>query len=346
MELRTLQNIIDFKINKNAALCTQIQWQGSVPRKDYPMMLVDNKRNIIGTIGGGALEHSVIELAQEVIRMGNPIVKKIELTNQDVNQAGSICGGTTTVLIEPFTREIQSILKAIVSINNKNDKILVTIISFDGKININRKRIGNDFQLIFPKPIVKVIDEVIKFKRSKSIRLNDETYLIQNIGYKPSLHIFGAGHVGKAVAEMAQLIELKTKIYDERKDLANQERFPFALSINHEDISELIKKIKINPNDYVLVATRGHQHDFQLMQWLLKLEIDYISLVSSSKKWQLLSGSLIKDGFTIAQLEKVHSPVGLDIGSETVPEIAVSIIAEIINHYRKGKKSNISLSTS
>ncbi len=93
-----------------------------------------------------------------------------------------------------------------------------------------------------------------------------------------------------------------------------------------------------------LVATRGHQHDFELMQWLLKSEINYISLVSSNKKWQLLSKALMKDGFSKAKLGKVHSPVGLDIGSETVPEIAVSIISEIINHYRKGKRSTISLS--
>ena len=158
------------------------------------------------------------------------------------------------------------------------------------------------------------------------------------------MHIFGAGHVGKALADLAHFVELDTKIYDERKDVANSERFPFALQINNDIVSGLVKNDNISSNDYVLVATRGHQNDFKLMQWLLNIKINYLSLMSSKKKWQLLSEALIKDGFTREQLNEVHSPVGLDIGSETVPEIAISIIAEIVNHYRNSAKSAISLS--
>jgi len=344
MEFRTLQKIIDFDSSKNAALCTQIEWRGSVPRKDYPVMLVDSSCNIIGTIGGGALEHSVIELAQKVIQTGKSIIKDFELSNQDVTQSGSICGGATKVLIEPFSDEIRSIFKSIFDDNIGNNNILVTSIYLQDELKINRKRITKDFHITFPKSVVKVIDDVIMQEKSKSIAIKDVIYLIQNIGDQPTLHIFGAGHVGKAVAELAHYIELNTKIYDERKDLTTSDRFPFALQINNSEIPDLLNELEITPNDFVLVATRGHQHDFELMQWLLKLEINYISLVSSKKKWQLLSKALIKDGFSKDKLEKVHSPVGLDIGSETVPEIAVSIISEIIYHYRKGKKSTISLS--
>ena len=88
---------------------------------------------------------------------------------------------------------------------------------------------------------------------------------------KPTLHIFGAGHVGQAVAEMAHFIDIDTKIYDERKDLATAERFPFATKLICTDFNHVIKNLSINSNDFVLVATRGHQHDFEVMQWLLKL---------------------------------------------------------------------------
>ncbi|MEE9572706.1 MAG: XdhC family protein, partial [Candidatus Neomarinimicrobiota bacterium] len=129
-----------------------------------------------------------------------------------------------------------------------------------------------------------------------------------------------------------------------RKNLANKNRFPFALEINNKEISEIINNVNIAKTDYVLVATREHQHDFELMRWLLTLTIDYLSLMSSIKKWQLLSQALANEGITKKQINMVHSPVGLDIGSETVPEIAVSIIAEIINHNRYDKKSAISIS--
>lgn len=344
MEIRTLEKIINFDILRKAALCTQVEWRGSVPRKDYPMMLVDGKGQIIGTIGGGALEHSVINLAQDIIKTGKPVLKKFDLTNQDITKSGSICGGNTTILIEPYSKRIQNIIKSILSDKVINYNILITKISSKNEIIVERIKITKDYHLTFPKKIVSAIDEVIEQKKSKSINYNDEIFLIQNIGNRPILHIFGAGHVGKAVADLAHFIELNTKIYDERKDLANSTRFSFALQINNNDLSEIIKNTNIAPADYVLVATRGHQHDFAVMRWLMNLKIDYLSLMSSEKKWQLLSQALVNDGFTPEQINTVHSPVGLDIGSETVPEIAVSIIAEIVNHDRNNTKSEISLS--
>ncbi|MFC1565822.1 XdhC family protein [Candidatus Neomarinimicrobiota bacterium] len=344
MEIRTIAKIANFDTVRKAALCTQVEWRGSVPRKDYPMMLVDENREIIGTIGGGALEYSVIELAQNIIKICKPVLKAFDLTNKDVTKSDSICGGITTILIEPYSKDIRNLLKSIIIDKTIDNNILITKISSQNDVIIERTKITKDYGSIFPKKIVCEIDEAIEQNKSKSINYNEELFLIQNIGNRPVLHIFGAGHVGKAVAYLAQFIELNTKIYDERKDLANKERFPFALQINNNDISKIIKNTKIAQTDYVLVATRGHQHDFELIRWLLNVKIDYLSLMSSKKKWQLLSESLINDGFTQNQINKVHSPVGLDIGSETVPEIAVSIIAEIVNHFRSDAKSTISLS--
>ncbi len=344
MEIRTLEKIINFDISREAALCIQVEWRGSVPRKDYPMMLADENGEIIGTIGGGALEHSVIELSKEIIKTDRPVVKTFDLTNEDVNKSASICGGKTTILIEPYSEEIRNLLKSIIIDIAINNNILVTKISSRNDLKIERTKITKDYQLTFPKKIFSTIENVIEQKNSKSINYNDELYLIQYIGNRPILHIFGAGHVGKAVADLAHFVELDTKIYDERKEMANNDRFPFALQINDNEISEIINKTNIAQSDYVLVATRGHQHDFELMHWLLNRKIDFLSLMSSKKKWQLLSEALIKDGFSKEQINLVHSPVGLDIGSETVPEIAVSIISEIVNHYRNSIKSTISLS--
>ena len=334
MEIRTLEKIINFDILRKAALCTQVEWRGSVPRKDYPMMLVDERGEIIGTIGGGALEYHVINLAQKSIKSGKAILEKFDLTNRDVTKSGSICGGNTTILIEPYSKEIQKIINSILSKEVSNYNILITKISLQNDIVIERIKITKDYHSAFPKKIVGAIDEVIEQKKSKSINYNNELFLIQNFGNRPILHIFGAGHVGKAVADLAHFIEIDTKIYDERQDLANSIRFPFALQINNNEISGIIKNVNIGQADYVLVATREHQHDIKLMRWLLTLKIYYLSLMSSNKKWELLSQALANEGITQKQINTVHSPVGLDIGSETVPEIAVSIIAEIVSHYR------------
>ena len=344
MEIRTLEKIISFDISRKAALCTQVEWRGSVPRKDYPMMLVDDRGEIIGTIGGGELEHTAINLAQDIIKTGNLVLKTFDLTNEDVTKSESICGGSTTILIEPYSKEIRELFNSILNDKSNITNILITKISSQNSIAVERTKITKNLNLDFPKKIINAIDNVVEQNKSKSINYKDEIILIQNIENPPVLHIFGAGHVGRAVADLAHFIELDTQIYDERQDLANSERFPFALQINNNNISAMAKKTNIAPSDFVLVATRGHRNDFELMRYLLKLEIDYLSLMSSNKKWKLLSEALINDGFNLEQINRVHSPVGLDIGSETVPEIAVSIISEIVNHFRSGTKSAISLS--
>ena len=124
--------------------------------------------------------------------------------------------------------------------------------------------------MAFPKKVVKAIEDALKERDSKSIKIDNDYYLIQYLGIKPTLHIFGAGHVGQAVAEMAHFIDIDTKIYDERKDLATNERFPFAKELNCSEINDVIINLSINSNDLVLVATRGHHHDFEVMQWLLQ----------------------------------------------------------------------------
>lgn len=338
MEKSILEQIINFNFSTKAAICTQVEWKGSVPRKDYPMMLVDKNRNIIGTIGGGALENSTIDLAQHVIKTSKPQLKSFDLTNQDVSKDKSICGGTTTILIEPFTKEIQNFLK-----NGSSERILQIWIETK-TLTVERKLYSNIDTNTLPMQARSALEQVELDRISKSLHFKDQYYLYHYFGRAPILHIFGAGHVGQAVAELAHFISLDTIIYDERHDLNNIERFPFSKGHFVENFSDLRNNIKTDIIDFILIATRGHKNDFALMQKLLQLEFSYISLVSSNKKWELLSAALRKEGISDDKINIVHSPVGLDIGSETVPEIAVSIISEIINHYRKESKSPLSLS--
>ena len=148
------------------------------------------------------------------------------------------------------------------------------------------------------------------------------------------LHIFGAGHVGTSVAKLAGFIDLDVTIYDDRTDLANSERFPDAKNIYTDPFPVIVQKTVINPQDYVLIATRGHRNDLEMMRWLITIDFKYLGLVSSRRKWQLLIDKLKEEGVSDEQLDRVHAPVGLNINSETVPEIAVSIIAEIIQESR------------
>ncbi|NQU27429.1 MAG: XdhC family protein [Candidatus Marinimicrobia bacterium] len=343
MEKYIYNALIEYNFDQPAMLCSQVEWQGSVPRRDYPVMLVLYNGTTIGTIGGGAMEHQVINAARDLFPTETAVLRKFDLSATEAQGDASICGGWTAILIELFTPATQTFIRDAFT----KEQVILLHISGENPAVIRRQIVNLDQNPgKFPDSVAKALQSNQSDGRPKSISIGDELFLIKYTKAQPVLHIFGAGHVAKSVAELAQFIELDYCIYDDRSDLASPERFPVALLIDTSQIHAVPTTAKLAENDFVLVATRGHRHDFQLMQWLLNQKIAYLGLMSSQRKWKILSKALFDYGFSESQLSAVHSPVGLDIGSETVPEIAVSVISEIINHLRRGERTKQSLSAS
>ncbi|MBT7790511.1 MAG: XdhC family protein [Calditrichaeota bacterium] len=342
MEKGLYKDLIEFDFSQNAVLCSQLEWSGSVPRKDYPYMLVLEDGSSRGTIGGGVMEHNVIESAKKILSTGTTLFSEFDLGHSDADGEGGICGGRTKILIEPFTPDIQKFWKSLNMVRSgKDELVLVTEVLEGEKITCSRVFISEEFLFSDFGG-----DTIAKIKSSKpknkaiSFHLDDGFYLIQPIIAQPLLHIFGAGHVGTSVAQLASFIDLDVAVYDDRSDLANFNRIPNAKTILTEPFAALEKKIVINPQDFVLVATRGHKHDLEMVRWMIRQDFKYLGLVSSRRKWKLLVDKLKEEGVTDKQIRRVHAPVGIHIHSETVPEIAVSIIAEIILESRNPKLSN------
>jgi xanthine dehydrogenase accessory factor len=336
MEKYIYKQLVDFDFAQKAALCTQLQHRGSVPRKDYPLMLVLEKGRSVGTIGGGLLEHKVIELARKVISSGQSIWRTFQLTNEDPQQEGGTCGGTSRILIEPYTPPLQQVWKGINLLNPEEPgTVLITEVQDRGSVESRRYLVGEQDVLgSHSEVLTGIVQDVRSSGATRTAESGDTFYLVQRISPVPVLHIFGAGHVGRAVTEIARFVELDVIVYDDRPDLATTDNLPHARQIVVDDFANMPDRARTAPKDFVLVMTRGHQHDLQLLRWLLKREIHYLGLMSSERKWQLLSDVLHKEGYSQAAIASVHAPVGLPIESETVPEIAVSIIAEIIQSMR------------
>ncbi len=337
MEKYIYNILVDFDTESPAVLCSLIDWKGSVPRRDYPVMLVADINAIHGTIGGGNLEHKVIKAANSVLQSRQSMVQSYDLSGTDTAGSDGICGGNVKVLLEPYTASVQSQLKSAYEPQSDAKRIIVMRITGEDPAQVERYIVATGFSKNnLPAGVNKIINKVQTSGKTRTVTTAGEYFVIQSIMPPPELHIFGAGHVGKAVAELASFIELDVHIYDDRLDLATKDRFPNACSIVVAPIDELSSEAVIPSQDFVLIATRGHRHDFELMKWLLTKQLSYLGLMSSERKWRLLSSALQRNGFTEQQLAAVHSPVGMDIASETVPEIAVSIISELINHYRTG----------
>jgi xanthine dehydrogenase accessory factor len=146
----------------------------------------------------------------------------------------------------------------------------------------------------------------------------------------PVLHLFGAGHVGLLTAKAATLAGLETIVVDDRPEFANAERFPDARAIHAESFATAMAALAPNRRSMVVIATRCHEIDGEVLDWALGTEAGYIGMIGSRRKVLTVHERLRAAGRPAAAFERVHAPVGLDIGAETPEEIAISVVAEII----------------
>jgi len=158
----------------------------------------------------------------------------------------------------------------------------------------------------------------------------------------PELIILGAGYVGSALAKVAALAGFKVTVADDRPEYANKDGFPDADSVVVSNFSEVFSCIPANLNSYIVVATRGHTHDLEALRAALNTEARYIGLLGSRRKKALLYTSLEREGFPKAVVSRIITPVGLDIGSITPEEIAVSIVAQLIRERRCNAVTGVS----
>jgi xanthine dehydrogenase accessory factor len=154
---------------------------------------------------------------------------------------------------------------------------------------------------------------------------------IEPIEPSPELYIIGAGHVGFHLARVAHEVGFRVHVVDDREKFANTERFPDAVEIVVDDIPEWIERTTLPPHAYTVVVTRGHTNDLEAMRALAPRDLRYLGLIGSRAKVARIYDELLKDDrLSPERLERVHAPIGLDIGAVTPQEIAVSILAELI----------------
>jgi xanthine dehydrogenase accessory factor len=150
-------------------------------------------------------------------------------------------------------------------------------------------------------------------------------------GRRPLLVMFGAGHVGKAVTELASKCGFRVTVIDERPECTSSQLLPGADRIICSPVIAALTDLKLDRESFVVIATPGHLHDFDAVRGCLYTETGFIGLLGSRRKRATLLQTLEAEGFDAAQRERVITPVGLDIGAQTPEEIAVSIIAQLIS---------------
>ena len=151
----------------------------------------------------------------------------------------------------------------------------------------------------------------------------------------PRVIIVGAGHVGQATAELAHRVGLRVTVVDDRPDFANKDRFPTTEDFVIADLDELGKKVKTGVRTPILIMTRGHAEDLSVLRWALTTGVPHIGVLGSRSKRKRFQDQLMAEGHPEDVMKRVHMPVGLDVAAESVPEIAVSIVAQLIEWRRR-----------
>ena len=146
----------------------------------------------------------------------------------------------------------------------------------------------------------------------------------------PLLYIFGAGHVSFELFRAAKNAGFAVIVADDRDTYANPERFPGARQVIAKDFDEVFAEVTPNESSYMVIATRGHRDDMRILRWAVQTQARYIGMIGSRRKAITVVRELMAEGLNPGMFERVHSPVGLDIGAVTPEEIAVSIVAELI----------------
>jgi len=193
-----------------------------------------------------------------------------------------------------------------------------------------------------------VIDEAIKvIKQGKPKRLHmgltakeaeevgmicggELEVFIEPILASPTLYIFGGGHISLPLARMGKLLGFKIAVIDDRAEFASADRFPEADIVLAEEFTKSFPKLKIDKSSYIVIVTRGHQNDELVLGWAVGTPAKYIGMIGSKTKVKTVYSHLLAKGVSKERLDRVHSPIGLEIEAQTPEEIAVSILAEVV----------------
>ena len=340
------------------ALASVARRHGSLPMSATAKMLITAGGARVGTVGGGCLEAEIIERALDVIERRVPAVSEHSLNAELAGDYGLTCGGTAVMLIEPVFPDdtLAAVYAAAATDVARGDRgVMATGLDWsDGPAKLygshrTNPKIG-DAEIVFDldpaAPYTSVFGQgpAALHAALTAYGDDDETpsfvsdMLVEPMRGKPRLAVFGGGHVGARIAEVAALAGWSVTVVDDRADFADARRLPFAERTIVCDFHDVERAVPLDVHSYAVIATRGHQHDVVLASQIAPLGLHYLGMLCSRRKVALTAKMLRQWDVTQEAIDAMHAPVGLAIGADTPEEIAVSVVAEMIAVRRSGTR--------
>lgn len=340
--------------NQPVLLATIISQHGSSPRGTGTHMALTRDGHQIGTIGGGRLEAILKERFNELIAFKTSTILNFILSEEEAANLEMICGGSISILVDPIlpeNGELFSLFNQIKQtiVTQKQGWLISQLHSKDVDLTplkcfiTPEKEISGTWlpEVVFTERIPEklIFEEVeiqftnIDLKSAQIITKDQHRLFLEPIGQHSTVYIVGAGHIAQKLAPLTTMVGFHTIVLDDREDFISRDRFPSVDEcILLEDFEHVFQNLPIDSQSYVVVVTRGHQFDKSVLRQALETKAIYIGMIGSRRKIKLTFDALLKDGVSEGKLAQVHTPIGLNIGAETPEEIAISIVAELIQH--------------
>jgi len=323
------------KEGRRSVLVTPLFSAGSVPLSFQSKLILRDDGSIMGTVGGGPLEAKVLVAAREAIGGDEARVLDFELSQSEAVEGGMICGGRCTVLVEPVAPGREADVFAAIAREEEAGEpvVVVTLLSPETKprklaLTADGRLLGEADLSIAP-ALREGAERVLAAERPQVVEEPVRAHFDPLLP-RPSAYIFGGGHVALPVAHLADLVGFRVVVIDDRAEFANRERFPRADDVVVAPVAEAFRRLGVGEDGYVVTVTRGHAMDEEVAAEALRTPARYIGMIGSKRKVAAVLERLRKRGFSESDLARIHAPIGIDIHSETVEEIAVSIAAEMI----------------
>ncbi len=337
--IELLRQVIELAtVGRPFALAVVIRAAGSTPQKAGASAIFAADGRIWGTLGGGCLEAECRRRALQSLDVGIAEVFDLRLDDIQGWDDGLICGGKVRILVNPrAAANGAEYRKLITAAERGQPSAMITFISHPkiaaGKCVFHpaaeADALPQEVQN-FPRllPLIEQrqagsVDGTVNGKPA-------ELYYEPHFG-KPKLVIAGAGHIGKATAHLARLMGFEVAVVDDRPSLACAENLPDAHQTICGDIPKTVAALKTDANTYIVIVTRGHRRDGAVLAAAVKKPAAFIGMIGSRRKALMIRGGLLAEGLaTEAELKRVCSPIGVDIGAGAVQEIALSIVAQLV----------------
>lgn len=327
---------------RGLVLATIVEATGSTPQVPGASAIFGAAGLVAGTVGGGLLEARVEAIAGEARRDMRARLIAMNLDADPSDPEGAICGGAATVLVDPGVDAARGVFQSALDglRERRTGSLVCRIVEGQGEyVAVERGWIpadGPDGPIGGDVP-PEIRRRVLERRGPWLDRSEGRLTYIEPVAPLPRLIVAGAGHVGRAVARLGRLLDFSVTVVDDRAEFANADNIPEADEIVVGAIGTEMGRIDV-PDGYFVIVTRGHAKDAEALRAVVRRQAAYLGMIGSRTKIEIMHREFLGKGWATAEeWARVRAPIGLEIGSKTVEEIAVSIAAELVQ-VRAGRR--------